>query len=149
VDLIIRGICSLWPGIAGASETIRVRSIVGQYLEHSRVFHFDNDGHPEWYIGSADLMERNLDRRVEAIVPVEDLEAQDRIMRVLEIMLLDDRRSWQLCSDGAYRRTEELTGSPGTLDTFEALQTLALESAARAVAPRRPHAGAGSLDPRA
>jgi polyphosphate kinase len=149
VDLIIRGICSLWPGVDTVSEGIRVRSIVGQYLEHSRVFHFANDGRPEWYIGSADLMERNLDRRVEAIVPVEDLEAQERIRRVLEVMLADDRRSWQLCSDGTYRRTEELNGSPGTLDTFEALQALALESAARAVAPRRPHAGTGSLDPRA
>jgi len=149
VDLIIRGICSLWPGVDGASEGIKVRSIVGQYLEHSRVFHFTNGDRPEWYIGSADLMERNLDRRVEAIVPVEDLEAQERIKRVLEVMLADDRRSWQLCVDGKYRRTEELNGSPGSVDTFEALQAVALESATRGVAPRRPHAGTGSLDPRA
>jgi polyphosphate kinase len=149
VDLIIRGICSLWPGVDGVSEGIRVRSIVGQYLEHSRVFHFANGGRPEWYIGSADLMERNLDRRVEALVPIEDPEAQERIKRVLEVMLVDDRRSWQLCPDGEYRRTEDLNGSPGTIDTFEALQTIALESAARGIAPRRPHAGTGSLDPRA
>jgi polyphosphate kinase len=149
VDLIIRGICSLWPGLEGTSDGIRVRSIVGQYLEHSRVFHFGNDGRPEWYIGSADLMERNLDRRVEAVVPVEDLEAQERIQRVLEVMLADDRRSWQLGPDGAYRRTEELTGTPGRLDTFEELQAIAVESAMKAIAPRRPHAGTGSLDPRA
>jgi polyphosphate kinase len=149
VDLIIRGICSLWPGVDGVSEGIRVRSIVGQYLEHSRVFHFANGGRSEWYIGSADLMERNLDRRVEALVPIEDPEAQERIKRVLEVMLVDDRRSWQLCPDGEYRRTEDLNGSPGTIDTFEALQTIALESAARGIAPRRPHAGTGSLDPRA
>jgi polyphosphate kinase len=150
IDLIIRGICSLWPGVSGISEGIRVRSIVGQYLEHSRVFHFANDGKPEWYIGSADLMERNLDRRVEAVVPVEDPEAQRRIQDVLEVMLVDDRRSWQLGPDGAYRRTEEINGVPGTIDTFETLRNRAVASStADSSAPRRPHAGIGSLDPRA
>ncbi|MGA3056906.1 MAG: polyphosphate kinase 1 [Candidatus Limnocylindrales bacterium] len=150
VDLIIRGICSLWPGVPNVSEGIRVRSIVGQYLEHSRVFHFANDGNPEWYIGSADLMERNLDRRVEALVPIEDPEARHRIQAALEVMLSDDRRSWQLGPDGAYRRTEELSGVPGTIDIFETMQKRAIESsAAVAAAPRRPHAGVGSLDPKA
>ena len=150
VDLLIRGICSLWPGVPGVSEGIRVRSIVGQYLEHSRIFSFANDGRPEWYIGSADLMERNLDRRVEAIVPVEDPEAQEKIQGLFEVMFSDDRRSWQLGADGAYHRTEELTGVPGTIDTFEILKARSLASiAVEAVAPRRPHAGAGSLDPRA
>ncbi len=150
VDLIIRGICSLWPGVPNVSEGIRVRSIVGQYLEHSRVFYFANDGAPEWYIGSADLMERNLDRRVEALVPVEDPEAQRRIASALEVMLADDKRSWQLGADGAYRRTEEINGVPGTIDTFETLQKRAIASSASvAAAPRRPHAGIGSLDPRA
>ena len=150
VDLIIRGICSLWPGIPEISEGIRVRSIVGQYLEHSRVFSFANGGRPELYIGSADLMERNLDRRVEAIVPIEDLEARARIEAVLEVMLADDRRSWQLAADGAYHRTEDLNGAPGTIDTFETLKKQAVETAAAAVvAPHRPRAGLGSLDPRA
>jgi polyphosphate kinase len=150
VDLLIRGICSLWPGLPGVSEGIQVRSIVGQYLEHSRIFNFANDGRPEWYIGSADLMERNLDRRVEAIVPVEDLEAQEKIRALVDMMLTDDRRSWQLGADGAYHRTEELTGVPGTIDTFETLQVRSVAAVAlEAVAPRRPHAGAGSLDPRA
>ena len=150
VDLIIRGICSLWPGVAGVSEGITVRSIVGQYLEHSRVFSFANDGRPELYIGSADLMERNLDRRVEAIVPIEDVEAHARIDAVLEIMLADDRRSWQLGADGVYRRTEELNGRPGTIDTFETLKERTVQMAvAEVVAPHRPHAGMGSLDPRA
>ncbi len=149
IDLIIRGICSLVPGIPDVSDRIRVRSIVGQYLEHSRVFYFENDGRPELYIGSADLMERNLDRRVEAIVPVEDLEAQARIKAVLDLMLTDDRRSWQMSSDGTYRRTEEITGKPGAIDTFGTLQEWAVESAAISVSPRRPHAGQGSLDPRA
>jgi polyphosphate kinase len=150
VDLIIRGICSLWPGVPGVSEGIRVRSIVGQYLEHSRLFSFANGGRPELYIGSADLMERNLDRRVEALVPIEDEEAHARIDAVLEVMLSDDRRSWQLGADGVYRRTEELDDRPGTIDTFEVLKERAIEMAAAAVvAPHRPHAGSGSLDPRA
>jgi len=150
VDLIIRGICSLWPGVPGASEGIRVRSIVGQYLEHSRVFSFANDGNPELFIGSADLMERNLDRRVEAIVPIEDPDARRRIDSVLNVMLADDRRSWQLLGDGVYHRTEEISGAAGTIDTFEVLKNRAVETAAAAVAePHRPHAGVGSLDPRA
>ncbi len=150
VDLIIRGICSLWPGVPGVSEGIRVRSIVGQYLEHSRVFSFANGGRPELFIGSADLMERNLDRRVEAVVIIEDPEARARIEAVLEVMLSDDRRSWQLGADGVYRRTEELDDTPGTIDTFETLKERAVQmAAAAAVVPHRPHAGAGSLDPRA
>ena len=150
VDLIIRGICSLWPGVPGISEGIAVRSIVGQYLEHSRVFSFANGGVPELYIGSADLMERNLDRRVEAVVPIEDLEARARITSALDVMLADDRRSWQLGSDGTYRRTEEINGRPGLIDTFETIKQQTIEMAIAAVAaPHRPHAGMGSLDPRA
>jgi polyphosphate kinase len=150
VDLLVRGICSLWPDVPGVSEGIRVRSIVGQYLEHSRVFYFVNGGRPEWYIGSADLMERNLDRRVEAVVPVEDPEAQQRIAELMDVAFSDDRRSWQLLADGAYHRTEDLDGVPGTVDTFEILKARATASVSlEAAAPRRPHAGTGSLDPRA
>jgi len=150
VELIVRGICSLWPGVPGVSDGIRVRSIVGQYLEHSRVFAFANGGMPELYIGSADLMERNLDRRVEAVVPIEDPDARARIESALEVMLNDDRRSWQLSSDGTYRRTEEINGRPGSIDTFETLKTETTETAIAAIAaPHRPHAGMGSLDPRA
>ncbi|HSL32392.1 MAG TPA: polyphosphate kinase 1, partial [Candidatus Limnocylindrales bacterium] len=96
IDLISRAACSLQPGIAGVSETVTVRSIVGEFLEHSRVWGFANGGETEWYIGSADLMERNLDRRVEAVVPVEDPEARTRLAEFVEVMLADDRRSWQL-----------------------------------------------------
>ncbi len=150
IDLLIRGICSLVPNIPGLSEGIQVRSIVGQYLEHSRVFQFENGGRPEWFIGSADLMERNLDRRVEAIAPIEDLEAQQRIQSVLEVMLSDDRHSWQMQPDGTYHRTEDLNGVPGTIDTFEILKARAMASVlAETSEPRRPHAGTGSLDPRA
>ncbi|MBF6605739.1 MAG: polyphosphate kinase 1 [Chloroflexi bacterium] len=149
VDLIVRGISAVWPGLAGISDRIRVRSIVGEFLEHSRIFGFRNGGEQEWYIGSADLMERNLDRRVEAVVPVEDPDARARIEEIVAVMLADDRRSWQLGDDAIWRRTEDLLHAPGTVDTFAALKERALASGATASTPHRPGAGAGSLDPRA
>lgn len=149
VDLIVRGACALRPGVAGMSDRIRVRSIIGEFLEHSRIFGFANGGEQEWYIGSADLMDRNLDRRVEAAVPVEDPSARARIAEIVDAMLADDRRSWQLAADAVWRRTEELTGEPGTCDTHERLRERALASGVLATAPHRPHAGTGSLDPRA
>jgi polyphosphate kinase len=149
IDLIVRGACSLQPGIPGVSERIRVRSIIGEFLEHSRIWGFENGGDPEWYIGSADLMDRNLDRRVEAIVPVEDTEARSKLSEIVDLMLADDRRSWQLQPDARWLRTETLEGRPGTIDTFEVLKERALESGHVAAAPRRPGAGAGSMDPRA
>ena len=149
IDIIIRAGCSLQPGIPGVSENIRVRSIIGEFLEHSRIWSFENGGDREWYIGSADLMDRNLDRRVEAIVPVEDPDARTRLAHIIDLMLADDRRSWQLLPDATWMRTEVLTGVPGTIDTFEALKTEALAYGHIADSPRRPGAGAGSLDPRA
>jgi polyphosphate kinase len=149
IDLIIRAGCSLQPGIAGVSENIRVRSIIGEFLEHSRIWSFENGGDREWYIGSADLMDRNLDRRVEAIVPVEDAEARTRLAHIIELMLADDRRSWQLLPDATWVRTEVLNGTPGTIDTFETLKIQALADGHIADIPHRPGAGAGSLDPRA
>jgi polyphosphate kinase len=149
IDLIVRGACSIQPGIPGVSERIRVRSIIGEFLEHSRIWGFENGGDREWYIGSADLMDRNLDRRVEAVVPVEDTEAKARIAEIVELMLADDRRSWQLQPDTRWVRTETLEGRPGTIDTFEALKEHALAMGHVASAPRRPGAGVGSLDPRA
>jgi polyphosphate kinase len=149
VDLIVRSICSVRPGVPGLSDRIRVRSIVGEFLEHSRIFGFANGGQQEWYIGSADLMERNLDRRVEAVVPIEDQEASARIAEVVRILLADDRRSWQLGTDAVWRRTEELTGVDGDLDTFAELKRSAIEAIREPAAPRRPGVGTGSLDPRA
>jgi polyphosphate kinase len=149
IDLIVRGACSLQPGLPGVSERVRVRSIVGEFLEHSRIWRFENGGDPAWFIGSADLMDRNLDRRVEAVVPVEDSEAKARLQEIVDLMLADDRRSWQLQPDASWVRTEVLEGRPGTIDTFEALKELALESGHVSASPRRPGAGAGSLDPRA
>jgi len=149
LELVVRGACSLQPGLPGVSENAHVRSIIGEFLEHSRIWGFTNGGDAEWYIGSADLMDRNLDRRVEAVVPVEDGEARGRLAGIIEIMLADDRRSWQLLPDGTWKRTEEIEGREGTVDTFEVMKERALEMAQAAHLPRRPHAGAGSLDPRA
>ncbi len=149
VDLIVRGICSVRPGVPGLSERVRIRSVVGEFLEHSRIFGFANGGQPEWYIGSADLMERNLDRRVEAVVPLEDPEAAAHVAGIVQLMLADDRRSWQLGTDGVWRRTEELTGVEGTIDTFAEQKRGALEATREAATPRRPGSGIGSLDPRA
>ena len=149
VDVIARAACSVLPGVEGISTGINVRSIVGEFLEHSRIWGFANGGEGEWYIGSADLMDRNLDRRVEAMVPVEDGEARNRIAEIIDVMLQDDRRSWQLGPDAAWRRTEEIQGHPGTCDTHEELKERAIASAANATIPHRPRAGLGSLDPRA
>ncbi|MFH0750591.1 MAG: polyphosphate kinase 1 [Chloroflexota bacterium] len=149
IDCIVRGACSLHPGLPGTSERIRVRSIIGEFLEHSRILGFANGGRQEWYTGSADLMERNLDRRVEVVFPIEDLEAQARIEEIVAAMLADDRRSWQLGADAAWRRTEEILAAPGRLDTFATLKERALAAASEHVEPSRSGGPAGSLDPRA
>jgi polyphosphate kinase len=149
IDCIVRGACCLLPGLPDVSEHIRVRSVVGEFLEHSRIWMFANGGRAEWYIGSADLMERNLDRRVEVVTPVEDHEAQAGLARIIEVLLADDRRSWQLDASGHWDRTEVLQAGEGTIDTFATLKEDAARAAALADVPRRPHAGAGSMDPRA
>ncbi|HUQ78961.1 MAG TPA: polyphosphate kinase 1 [Patescibacteria group bacterium] len=149
VDVIARAACSLLPGVKGVSTGITVRSIVGEFLEHSRIWGFENGGQAEWYIGSADLMDRNLDRRVEAMVPVEDHDARARIAEIIDVMLSDDRRSWELGPDGHWTRVEEILGRPGTCDTHAELKVRALASVTAATTPHRPRAGIGSLDPRA
>ena len=110
---------------------------------------FDNGGEREWYIGSADLMDRNLDRRVEAVAPVEDHDAQVRLVKIIDVMLADDRRSWQLRPDASWVRTETLEGREGTIDTFETMKEDALATGSVVSSPHRPGVGAGSLDPRA
>ncbi|MBD2357325.1 polyphosphate kinase 1 [Tolypothrix sp. FACHB-123] len=109
IDLIIRGICCLRPGIPEVSENIRVISIIGRFLEHSRIFYFANNEENEVYIGSADWMPRNLDRRVEAVTPVEDVEIIQTLQNILAIMWADNRQAWELQSDGSYiqRRPEQ------------------------------------------
>jgi len=102
IELIIRGMCSLYPSRPGISETISVMSIIGQFLEHSRIFWFANGGAPEAYIGSADWMSRNLDRRVEAVTPVEAPELRLKLEQLLELYLRDNRGAWDMQSDGSF-----------------------------------------------
>lgn len=102
IDLIIRGICCLRPGIKDVSENIRVISIVGRFLEHSRIFYFYNNGVEEIYFGSADWMPRNLNRRVEAITPVLDADIVKDLQEILGMMLADNRQAWELQPDGSY-----------------------------------------------
>jgi len=102
IDLIVRGICRLRPGLPGRSETIRVISIVGRFLEHARIFHFANAGAPEYYIGSADWMSRNLDARVEAAVPIEAPRLQEEIQAILDLQLADNVKAWDMRPDGSY-----------------------------------------------
>ncbi|WP_306304390.1 polyphosphate kinase 1 [Methylogaea oryzae] len=104
IKLIVRGVCCLRPGVAGVSERIEVRSIVGRFLEHSRVFSFENGGEPEVYLASADLMDRNMFRRVEVCFPVQSKKLQTRIRGDLEFYLKDDSQAWLLQADGSYRR---------------------------------------------
>ncbi len=110
VELIIRGMCSLYPGREGLSESISVVSIIGQFLEHSRIFWFGNGGSPEVYIGSADWMSRNLDRRVEAVTPVEDPNLRGRLERLLELYLTDNRGAWDMQSDGSFIQRQPKEG---------------------------------------
>jgi len=149
IECIVRGICSLHPGLEGASEHIRVRSVVGEFLEHSRIYGFLNGGRQEWYTGSADMMDRNLDRRVEAVFPIEDLEAQTRIDEIIAVMLSDDRRSWQLGTDAVWRRTEQLIAAPGKIDTFAVLKELAIAAAEKAEEAPKFGLQRASMDPRA
>jgi polyphosphate kinase len=102
VDLIIRDSCRLRPGIPGLSENVRVISVVGRFLEHSRIYFFQNGGESEYYIGSADLMKRNLDSRVEILVPIEDADPRASLRYVLDTALDDNRSAWEMQADGSY-----------------------------------------------
>ena len=128
IDVIVRGMCSVRPGVPGFSDSMRVRSVVGRYLEHSRIFVFGEGERERFFIGSADLMERNLDRRVEAITPVADTDSQARLRAIIEVMLADDRRAWRLDADDRWRRVENIVDEPRGVDTFETLMALARSS---------------------
>jgi polyphosphate kinase len=124
IDLIIRGVCTLRPGLAGTSDRIRVMSVIGRFLEHSRIFYFQNgakdplDG--EFYIGSADWMYRNLEGRVEAVVAIEDPVLREKLWAILMIMLKDRRQGWDMQPDGSYvQRTPDDPEKPvGTQQTL-------------------------------
>ncbi len=110
IDLIVRGMCCLRPGVPGVSENIRVRSVIGRFLEHSRAYWFANGGDPVLYLSSADMMERNLDRRVECAFPVENRKLQQRIHAALELYLDDNSGAADLQPDGSYRPATRATG---------------------------------------
>ncbi|GAB7093563.1 polyphosphate kinase 1 [Halolamina litorea] len=112
IDLIVRDICRLRPGIEGLSENVTIHSVVGRFLEHARVFYFENAGDPEWYLGSADWMTRNLDYRVEAITPVEDPALREQLRFVLEGTFHDNRRRWLMDSGGEYERVDADADEP-------------------------------------
>jgi len=113
VDVWVRGICSLKPGVSGLSENIRVRSVLGRYLEHSRIFRFENDGDPQVFIGSADMMHRNLDRRVEALIRLTRPEHLDELEELFDLAMADDTSSWWLGSDGQWTRHDrDESGEP-------------------------------------
>jgi polyphosphate kinase len=127
IDLIVRSVCCLRPGVPGLSENITVRSIVGRYLEHSRIYGFGKRRRRKYYIGSADLMPRNLDRRVEALAPVTDEELIDRLQGILDINREDDTLSWELGPDGVWDKVPTVDG----VNTHRRLQELALERTRR------------------
>lgn len=107
IDLIVRGICCLKAGVEGLSETISVRSIVGNFLEHSRIFYFENNGNPRIYMGSADIMPRNLDKRVEIVFPVEDEKIKEQVYHILEVELEDNVKAHILKPDGSYEKIDK------------------------------------------
>jgi polyphosphate kinase len=125
IDLIVRGICCLRPGVPGLSENIRVRSLVGRYLEHSRIFRFGEGEDAIHYIGSADLMQRNLDQRVEAVVPVPDEALCARLDEMLDVLLQDDTLAWTLGRDGAWSKVPTERG----VNAQQRFQEMAVERA--------------------
>jgi polyphosphate kinase len=133
VDLLVRGICCLRPGVPGVSERIRVRSIVGRFLEHSRVWYFTNGGHEEAYIGSADLMPRNLDQRLEVMAPLKDAGLRRRVFDILQQYLADNVKSRELRADGRYVRVT----AGGDEQAVDAQLALLHEASASADGPER------------
>ncbi len=139
VDIVCRGVCGLRPGVPGVSESIRVTSVVDRFLEHSRIFYFENAGDPEVYIGSADWMDRNLVRRVEVVFPVEQADLKARLIdEVLTLSEKDTVKAWQLLPDGRYERVKPADGKPGLRSQHRYL-ALAAESEKRLTAqPQEP-----------
>jgi polyphosphate kinase len=113
IDIVARSICTLRPGVPGLSETIRVRSILGRFLEHSRLFVFDAGGDSTYYLGSADLMPRNLDHRIEIVTPVEDARARNEIVRAFDVLLADNASAWELGPEGNWMKLRPRKGDRG------------------------------------
>ena len=143
VDLIVRGICCLVAGKPGVSENIRVRSIVGTFLEHARIFYFYNDGHEEIYMGSADWMPRNLDRRVEIVFPVEEEELKEKAKHILDVQLSDTLKAHRLLEDGTYQKVDR-RGK----EAIEAQKTFCEEAIATANESKKKVPKKRTFDPR-
>jgi polyphosphate kinase len=114
INLIVRGFCCLRPGVENLSDNIRVISIIGRFLEHARIYYFHNNGEPDYYIGSADWMYRNLNNRIECITPIYDRAAQARLQQILDVMLNDQRQAWDMGSDGSYTQRQPDPEHPET-----------------------------------
>jgi polyphosphate kinase len=145
IDLIVRDICRLRPGLEGVSENVTVHSVVGQFLEHSRIFYFENGGDPEYYLGSADWMTRNLDNRVEAVAPVEDPSIREQLRFNLELILADNRRRWVMHPDGSYTQRRPGEGE-SVVDTQAVLMDRTREAVERdgwptGIVPEHPAVG--------
>jgi polyphosphate kinase len=121
IFLNVRGICCLRPGVKGLSENIIVKSIVGRFLEHARIWCFYNGGREKVFICTADWMQRNLDKRVELMTPIEDKDAKARLIHILDLCFRDTVNSWQLCSDGAWQRMADSRGNKKEFNCHEAL----------------------------
>ena len=130
VDLIVRGMCGLIPDPDRHAGRLHIRSVIGEFLEHSRLYHFNIGGRVEWYAGSADLMDRNLDRRVEVLFPLLDPTSIARSEEVLHVLLADHRNSWILQPDGAWLRREDLEPGPAGGSSFADFKRLAMLAAA-------------------
>ncbi|CAN5842563.1 polyphosphate kinase 1 [soil metagenome] len=135
IDLIIRGHCRLRPKLPGFSENIRVRSLIGRFLEHDRIYTFHNGGDPEVYVGSADWRDRNLDRRVEAVISVKRASIRDRLLETLDLALRDNRLAWEMNADGSWTQLSPRSGEP-EVNYQQLLMNAALE---------RAHAGAAAV----
>lgn len=131
IQLIVRGICCLKAGVPGLSETIHVRSIVGTFLEHARIFYFENNGDPEYYMGSADWMPRNLDKRVEILFPVEAPELKEKIGKILAIQLADTKKAHILMPDGTYEKVDQRGKAPLNSQMYFYEQAARASSSAR------------------
>jgi polyphosphate kinase len=125
IDLIVRGMCAIRAGVSGLSTNITVRSIVGKYLEHSRIYRFGEPGDGVYYIGSADMMQRNLSGRVESLVPVTDPNIQERIEELLQVELDDDALAWEMQPDGTWRKVPD----EAAINSHESMEQLAVSRA--------------------
>jgi polyphosphate kinase len=148
IDLIVRDTCELRPGLPGVSESVRVISIVGRFLEHSRIYHFRNGGAPEYYIGSADCMKRNLESRVEVLTPVEDPRLQKELRAILDRHLADQRNAWEMSSAGTCHAAASPARRTARRRSDRARRAAPARGVAPEEAPAEGHRALGSVTPR-